>query len=63
MIELAIKKYGQVYFSNASRLDFNIKYPKQGYDPRYLTDEGNIFGNGLINKNVIPQSWFRFPEI
>lgn len=63
MIKHAIKEYGQVYFSNASQLEFNIKYPNHGYDSRYLTFEGKKMVESLIRKNVIPSDWYRFPEI
>jgi len=63
MIEQAIKKYGQVYFSNATRLQFNTKYPKHGYDSRYLNDIGEIFVKSLIRNKVIPEDWLRFPEL
>lgn len=63
MIKHAIKAYGQVYFSNASQLEFNIKYPKHRYDSRYLTYEGKKMVESLIRKNLIPNEWHRFPEI
>jgi GNAT superfamily N-acetyltransferase len=63
MIERAIKEYGQVYFSNADRLDFNTKFPEHGYDSRYLTEDGQKFINSLIMRNIIPKDWLRFPEI
>jgi hypothetical protein len=63
MIKIAIKEYGQVYFSNADRIDFNTKYPKHGYDSRYLTTDGKKFVEALIRKNDIPADWHRFPEI
>lgn len=63
MIKHAIKAYGQVFFSNASQLEFNIKYSNHGYDSRYLTDKGKKMVESLIRKNVIPSDWYRFPEI
>lgn len=63
MIQKAVKEYGQVYFSNASRLEFNIKYPNHGYDSRYLTAEGKKMVESLIRKKDIPNEWYRFPEI
>lgn len=63
MIKRAIKEYGQVYFSNASRLEFNIKYPNHGYDSRYLTEEGEKMVQSLIRMNDIPNNWLRFPEL
>lgn len=63
MIKRAIKEYGQVYFSNASPMEFNIKYPNHGYDSRYLTFEGKKMVESLIKMNDIPNNWLRFPEI
>ena len=63
MIEQAIKKYGQVYFSNATHLEFNTRYPQYGYDSRYLTDKGPKFVKSLIRNKVIPEDWLRFPEL
>ncbi|RRJ90752.1 GNAT family N-acetyltransferase [Flavobacterium macacae] len=63
MIKSAIEEYGQVYFSNADRLDFNIRYPNHGYDSRYLTEQGEAMVKSLIRMKDIPSEWFRFPEI
>jgi hypothetical protein len=63
MIKHAIKAYGQVYFSNASHLEFNIKYPNHGYDSRYLTYEGKKMVESLIRKNIVPIEWYRSAEI
>lgn len=63
MIKRAIKEYGQVYFSNASQLEFNTKYPNHGYDSRYLTNLGKKLFKTLIREKDIPNDWLRFPEI
>ena len=63
MIKQAIRKYGQVYFSNATRLEFNTKYPNHGYDSRYLNEYGKIFVSSLIRNKIIPEDWLRFPEL
>jgi len=63
MIKRAIEEYGQVFFSNARHLDFNLKYPDHGYDSRYLTPDGRKFVKALIRKKIIPEEWLRFPEI
>ncbi|MFH2140879.1 MAG: GNAT family N-acetyltransferase [Bacteroidota bacterium] len=63
MIKRAIMEYGQVYFSNASRLEFNTKHPEHGYDSSYLDSQGWKFVEALIRKKIIPNDWLRFPEI
>lgn len=63
MIKRAVKEYGQVYFSNATRIQFNLEYPEHGYDSRYLTSEGKKLVNALIRDKDIPSDWSRFPEL
>lgn len=59
LILAAVKKYGQVYFSDTERWDFNTKYPKHGYDSRYLTEDGRAFVEKLIHHKLIPADWLR----
>ena len=59
LILAAITEYGQVYFSDTSRSEFNTKYPRHGYDSRYLTEDGRALVEKLINKKLIPADWLR----
>lgn len=63
MILAAIKEYKEVYFSNTDRLTFKNKYTDSSYDSRHLTPDGEKFVKGLIENNIIPNCWYKFPEI